>query len=645
MQSIGGIENARQRARMGKPSSHPMNDDEAADEGTRPKRHAATPNVPATVDPDEELTRSMRPSTGPLLQAVLLNGGLALILLGGPFLRGVLRAEASVAAYGRFAACMTGGTPEAGLGLALPDGDRAAFAATYRSGDATWPARCLPDLDAIAQEDAIFLMPGAKEHEADVRSMVTLLRGELERLEVSVDGDVPATPLAAMGRLQGALTELSAATLARVTPEAPAIALPSFEPVIASRLPLTVPEGGLTELRFTSEGIDVISADARRLAVLRVRGATVHEEHERRANEAHAVYVDPAAHATLLFTTREEVCEADADGCARRMTGLAATDGTAVTERRAERWVGGHLDGRADRSVWIEGSRMYLIARADDGGREVRGFDFDAPEPEAVAPNDVPEAETPPPVGEEDAPRHRARSRLPLGTPRDALLHVRQGSAEVLFLEGATLRRAALAGDATSELALTLPARRLHACGSFVVASAPEGLEVLVQEPALRSLGLLSMPIRAPLSASSEMEEPVQVACDANTLLIGVIHPGPTADVIACDGTACRTLDVGTRAVHGLDVAVADATLWIAEWGGDGHHQVVLRRARVGPIGGIALSEPLPLPACWSDHHGFCAPATFSSDGTHLALFTRELTDALVVALEDGALRGLPGLR
>lgn len=97
--------------------------------------------------------------------------------------------------------------------------------------------------------------------------------------------------------------------------------------------------------------------------------------------------------------------------------------------------------------------------------------------------------------------------------------------------------------------------------------------------------------------------------------------------------------------MHGLDVAIADGAGWVAEWGAAGSHQVVVRRARVGPIGGMAFEAVPPLPACWTNGEGFCAPAAFATDGTHLALVTHERTDALVLALEDGELRGLPGLR
>lgn len=663
----------RQHPSVQKPSPLPMSDDEEEREGDRhdpapnvpraagpalPKEKPSKGKAPKEIDPDLELTQSMRPSSGPLLRGVLLNGALALVLLGGPFVRGMLRAEASVASYGRFAACMTGGTPVDGGGLALPEGDREAFARMLRAGDPTWPSRCLSDLDPIPGDDAMFLLPGPKEHEADVRSMVTLLRGQIEQLESSPDGDVPIEVLLALGRLQGALTELVDSASARVEPGALAIALPaaegSSERVVASRLPVTLPPGGSAELRFTPEGIDIVAADPRRFVVLRVRGATVHEEHERRASAARAVWVGDDATGYLLFTTREEVCEASEGGCSRRLTGLTISDGTAVTERGPERWIGGHLHGRADRSVRIAGTRVFLFARAAEG-TELRAFDWSLPEPVEVADEeDAVEGERPAEAVATEAaeapevvPRHRARVQLTLGTPRDALLT----HDEALWVEGTTLHRVALpqavegAVLEPTTVPLALTARRLHACGPegrFVVASTPEGLQVVASGA---PLPLIELAIRAPLEAASDAEEPIQIGCDATTLLIGVIQPGPTAALLVCDATACRTASTGERPVHGLDVAIADGAAWVAEWGAAGSHQVVVRRARVGPIGGMAFEAVPPLPACWTNGEGFCAPAAFATDGTHLALVTHERTDALVLAVEDGELRGLPGLR
>lgn len=600
----------------------------------------------APVDPDDELVGSMRQGGAPWVRGVILNALLAVALLGGPWVRGMFRAEASIAAFGRLSACMTGGTVDPAGGLVLPEGDRAAFAAMLRSGDATWPGRCLPELEAVRSDDALLILPGVKEKEADVRAAATLLRGELERVTVSPDGDVPASVLAALGQLQGTLTELAAAASARIDVRANAIVLPEDGTEVASRLPLTVPVGGTTDVRFTAEGIDVVAAEARRVAVLRVRGGTVHEEHERRSNGAHGLHVGADATAHLLFTTRDDVCDGAEDHCAHRMTGLAVTDGTAVTEREPELWLAGHLWGRADRGVSITGAQGYLLATTEDGGLEVRGFDWSAADVEVVPADEVvPEEEAT--EDEADRPRHRARETIALGRVVDALLTASDVAwVERGGVEGTVLRRAATfpVSDAAapSTVALAIEPRRLWACGDYAVVASADALEVIAGD---RSIGTVTVQPRAPLTASSETDEPVQLACSDDLLIVGVVRRGPTARIVACDRDACRTLLEGSDAVHGLDVAVGAGFAWVATWGAAGAHQVVVRRARVGPLGGMALESAPTLPPCWSDGRGFCAPASFASDGEHVALFTREGTDALLMALEDGELRGLPGLR
>ncbi len=602
------------------------------------------------IDPDIELTRSMRPSGAPFARGVILNVLLAAVLLGGPWLRGKLRAEASVAAFGRLAACMTGGTPIEGGGLALPEGDRAAFARQVRSAEGDWPARCLTELDAVAQDDALLLLPGPKEHEADVRAMVVLLRSELSAVAVSPDRDVPASVLTTLGRLQGSLTELAGSASASVDVRAPAITLPEDGSVIASRLPVTVLPGS-TDVRFSSEGIDVIAADPRRVAVLLVRGSTVHEEHERRHGSAHAMGVTEEGGVALFFTTRDEVCDLEADHCAHHMTGIVGSDGTAVVEREAERWLGGHLVGRADRSARVRGASATLIAATEDGGRAAMRFSWDGDASAGL--DDEADAGTRSGAGsgagsgsgdepgEPDArPRHRAVASVSIGRARDALLT----GESVLWLDARGVSRSRVEDGATATtVALGLPdAQRLWACGSFVVAASAQGFEVIAGE---RALGPQAIALRTPLEGASEGEEPVQVACDEEHLVIGIIRSGPTADVWMCDADACRALDEGSRPVHGIDVALADGRAWVATWGGTGAQQVLVRRARLGALADMALEDAPPMPPCWSDHTGFCAPAAFASDGAHLALYTRERADVLMLALEDGTLRGLPGLR
>jgi hypothetical protein len=591
---------------------------------------AAKPPRPPEADPDVELARSMKAGAAPWMRAGVLHILLAAALIGGPWWRGRARVEQSAGAFARFAACVFDGAPTAPGGLALPEGDRLAFARQVRLAGADWPSRCEPSLDGIATEEAILLMPSVREREATVRVAVTVVREALRRVERGPASAVGITPLDAIGRLQAALTELVGAAGVAIDPEAPAIRLAAPPPEPASRIPLTVAEGGRTEVRWAPEGLDLVASDARRVAVVRVRGGTVLEEHERRAGAARGLVVGPRAASHLLFTTPAEACASDEDRCVHRMTGLTATDGTAPSEREAQVWLGGHLIGRPDRSAWVDGARIGLLVTGQDGLAAAL-FELPAP-PEAAAEGDPDAGDTDDEAGE--VPRVPARARLALGRARDALLT----RERVLWLDG-SLRAAAITPDGFGPtLRAEAVGDRLWACGDFVVLGRAEGIEVR-RASTLALLGAAATPLRPPLAAGAPEEEPVQLACSGDNLLVALIRRRGL-DLLRCDAAGCVPLESRSQEVLGASVAIAAGEAWIASWGGAGADQVVVRR---GGLDATALSDAGLLPPCWSDGRGLCGPAILAGEGDRLALVVRENADALVLGLDGGRLGGLPG--
>jgi hypothetical protein len=588
---------------------------------------AAKPPRPQEADPDVELARSMKAGTAPWLRAGVLHVLLAAALIGGPWWRGRVRVEHAAGAFTRFAACVFDGAPIAGGGLALPEGDRLAFARQVRLAAADWPARCEAPLDDIATEEAVLLMPSVREHEATVRVAVTVVRETLRRVDRQPGRAVGTEPLDAIGRLQAALTELVGAAGVAIDPEARGITLAAPPPEPASRIPLTVAEGGRTEVRWSPEGLDLVASDARRVAVVRVRGGTVLEEHERRASAARGLVVGPRAASHLLFTTPPETCATDEDRCVHRMTGLTATDGTAPREREATLWLGGHLAGRPDRSAWVEGHRAGLLV-SDEDGLAAALFELPAP-PETPAAVEADEAEA---AGE--VPRIPARTRLTLGRARDALLT----RGHLFWLDG-SLHAASITPDGFgAPLGVEARGDRLWACGDFLVLGRPEGIEVR-RAATLALVGAAEVPLRPPLAAGAPEDEPVQLACSADTLLVALIRRRGL-DLLRCDGAGCVPLESRAAEVLGAAVAIAAGEAWIASWGGAGADQVVVRR---GALDAPALADAGLLPPCWSDGRGLCGPAILAGDLERLALVVRENADALVLGLTAGRLGGLPG--
>src|SRR5688500_5808636 len=137
----------------------------------------------AREDDDAARTaQAFRPNTRPIAIAALANVLLAGLCLGVPYYRGHVQTEHSLRAFSRFAACLFGGRAQDTLGLGLPPGERAHFAAQVMNARLDWPGRCRSALGAIAPEEATFLWPSVKQAGADVRAVVTLLDRELLEL-------------------------------------------------------------------------------------------------------------------------------------------------------------------------------------------------------------------------------------------------------------------------------------------------------------------------------------------------------------------------------------------------------------------------------------------------------------------------------
>ena len=222
--------------------------------------------------------QAFRPAQRPMTVAVLLNGLLAITLLGIPYFRGRARCDESVRAFAAYAACVYGRVPRAEPGIALPLGDRDRFASLVETAGPEWPLSCEPALRAIAQEEVIFLMPSPKQAEAQVRAAVDLVATEMEALAEQRRaglGRVPERPLLAVSRLRAAMSELLVAADIDVELDRMAITWPEEAPALAtpSRVPLRTAMGGLYAIEPDVEGVHVVAGDSRGVAEVRARSA------------------------------------------------------------------------------------------------------------------------------------------------------------------------------------------------------------------------------------------------------------------------------------------------------------------------------------------------------------------------------------
>lgn len=619
----------------------------------------------------ESEVAAFRPRSVPWMRALALNIVLLGTLVGIPYARGLVRAEESVGAYPAFAACFFGGTAIPGGGLSIPVGDREAYATRVLSAPPGWPLDCAPALEAIALPEAMFLLPGVKQGEVEVRAGVETMREELASLAARREADdvVPERPLLAHQRLQAALSTLLLAigethrgAREGVTLEAERLAAPS-------RIPLRVADGGTLLARGSGPSLRLVTTDASRASMVSVeleRGRVL-EALVRRPRAARSTGAD-AEHGYLYFVTSQTTCAQDAAGCAHRLMGLSRIDAS-VERPQAELWLRAHPRGRADRVVRVDGDAAWVVARTLGGGAELRGFRLEWPGRESA---DAAVTSAPGGTADDDGDDARDEEAEAGGASERALrasFAVDLGEADVLlgagaarWLRGRELRELALettsrAGDreAPTDAAATLPvdapgtlvatltiaATRLWACGGWTVAAGASGLEIVA--PGGVGQWTWSAAPRPPLEGPSPEEEPVALACDETGLGVALVdeHRALALALCTADGCALGAPDAGV--IDGAAIALDGSVARVATWRDEG---AIFVHA-IARAGAVEPAAPLPdagiVAACWERGRGFCGPARFVSGADRVLLLARDGTDALVLT-HDSGWRPLPGL-
>jgi hypothetical protein len=291
---------------------------------------------------------------------------------------------------------------------------------------------------------------------------------------------------------------------------------------------------------------------------------------------------------------------------------------------RVEHWIAAHPAGPADRSIFIAGAHVTVVARTSDGGVEARLIPRGEPMPEASAGNPEPVEPT------------RAVAVRPLGRARDWIV----GDARVTVLTsgdaGVEVRSLMLGADPASDVVVAAPAdaELLAACDPFVVAVGPTRAQAMRGGLAWPAVEIAP---RAPLRGASRDEDAVHVACDDERVVVGALERDGTLVVHRCTVDGCEAARWPSGGVVAFDVAVHRGRAWALASGDAGAPQV---RAAAFPF-----EEGAPVVgACWSGRTGLCGPARFASGGDRLLLVAREGADALVLTLGAQGFEGLRGL-
>jgi hypothetical protein len=617
--------------------------------------------------------QAFRPNARPLVIAVLANALLAAVFLGLPYYLGRVQTERSLREFARFAGCLFGGKPQATLGLGLPAGERAHFAAQVMNAKLDWPTRCRASLQAVAPEEATFLWPSVKQAGMDVRAVVTLLDRELLELAraraAGATGRVPARPLLALAKLRGTLTLLARAGGVDDDIDANAVVFgPDADVIDPSRLPLVAGASAALDVRAGPDGLHAIAVDGSGVSLLRIDGGKVERSRVRRTSLVRAALRD-GDRALLVWAMPEERCAQRDDRCVRRGTGVAHLEQDAL-QLPQPTWLAGHPGARPDRSV-----RPGLLGRVDllardtaEGALEVRRFDLAA---QAATPA-APELET-------EASRPLAAvERLPVPAaqpPSDAQFVPGEPAAVAYAVPvagaqgGAAEAGPGAAAEAGSDAAVppsaqaflwpyeaSLPPVALGTVGGgtpWVEACEAQGVRWIAfgsdRELALARVaagGVASTPLPAtaldlgPLLPRDEARrDRVRLLCAAERATLVVLARDHTLRALRCDPGGCARSAALANTVTAFDAAIAPDENAVLAYARSDQPQVTVVRldARAAPLGPPHTPAP-----CWDPQGGMCGQPTLVVAPSRLLLCARDGSDLVALESHDGGQRWKP---
>jgi hypothetical protein len=619
-------------------------------------------------DDAARVAAGFRPNVRPLLIAVIANVVLAGLLLGVPYARGHAQTERSLRAFARFAGCLFGGRPQAQLGLGLPSGDRAHFAAQVMRAKPDWPARCRTDLRAVAPEEAIFLWPSIKLAATDVRAAVALLDRELLALartrQVGAAGRVPARPLLAVAKLQGTLTLLARAGDADAAIDGNAVVFgPDANVIDPSRLPLVAGSSAALEVWPGQDGLHALAMDGGGISWLRVEGGTVARSRVRRTSLVRGALRD-GDRPLLVWAMSEERCAAQEDRCVRRGTGIAHIEHDALQLPRPI-WLAGHPAGRVDRSLRIGvGGRVDLLARdSSEGALELRRFELPTQTPWQAM--DAAE-QAPLPASQ--------RLAVPAAPPSDAQLLQGQPATVVYAVPAAGAAReaggtpestngAGAGSGAPAAMAAWLWTYeegadpillgRAGGAGGWVEAcSAGSARWVAFGTESELALARVHAQVEpsTPLPASAfdigalvprdeSGRDRVRVLCEAERATLVVLARDRTLQVLRCDPDSCVRTFVLARGVTGFDAALTADDVAVLAYARSDQPQVTVVRVDAG--GAVLGDAQTPAP-CWDPTGGMCGQPTLVAAPGRLLLCARDGSDLVALESPDGGQRWRP---
>lgn len=583
------------------------------------------------------------------LWALFGNVALLVVMLGGPFLRGIFRAHQAWRDFAAFGACAYGGValPEAGLGV--PIGSEAHFAARLVKPERGWPDRCVEKLHKILEDQPIFLLPSVKVAENDVRAAAALVERELTAVLVRVPGErMSMRPIRAIEQLRGTLSRHALTAGVIDVPSADAFRL---EPQRGLPIPTRVPIYASTDARISLWGADneltALAIDGNGVSYVHVAQGSMSQTRLTRPKLLEA-FLPGEGGGLFVWAMPRSRCRERKEGCANKTLGVGPFVAP-LSQLPLPRFFGAHPAGRIDRNVWSSGARLLVVAELSEGRRALREFALPS-EPVDQATSELPPL---PPVHSGSALSADDSWLFTLGGEPTLLLATRSESGSELVRAGddGPLPLTQIEGAAKSAWLDGTPcvdgaALAFGTEHELVIARLSQAGE-LTRWPAL-PIGLIDV-----VHDRDPNHDRVQNLCmkDGHALTLvrtsddRLLALGCAAGAARCDVVTVASSVVSFTAL-GLEPELkkhAKERALVAYAGSKNLAQVQLREL---DLHGALRGEPRTVSACWAPLGGLCGAPLLDRVGARILLGAREGTDLLMLESPDeGAtwepLRGL----
>jgi hypothetical protein len=610
------------------------------------------------MDGTDDAAPAFRRNLRPLFAGLLVNALVAALLLGGPWLRGRLRAQQARAHFTELAACLWGGQPVTRPGLGLPPAEELHFADRVLHAPPDWPADCRTPLGRVAMEPAWLLFPAVRQAEGVVSDAVAKLDGALSAMAYErSQGPATHVDMALHRRVEHLLAALS--NLAKVSGvdghvTDPAIRFDGPPSVVApTRVPLKVSRHAASHIRVRGDGLVALAMDRRGITRAQVGAGGMTLQRVRRPSLVRGAVMDTDHRPWLVWAMPEERCASDATRCAGRAMGVAQLR-KGDTRPPDPTWLTAHPHGDATRTVRVRMGPpggpvpVDVIARRVEGGAEVRRFLVgEAPGADDGVHHDEDDdgrAGGPPPLGPAvtwSLPGDGAAEHATWLGEGDRVLYATADE------QGISLRMRAI--DSADSPAQELARARHTPGGAPWIHPCPHRGGAWVAFGAGPRATLVSVDAEGgvqPVHHALTVDDPgaLALACDAGRVdVVSVRSDRGALTHRTCTPAGCaapHTVDAPARHVD----AIRDRGTTVVAFA-DGRRSQV----RIITLGGDGEPPTAPKVAapCFGRDGGFCGPPVLAARNGRILLGARDAGDLLMLETVDGGRTWLPmrGLR